>query len=251
MSIYTKLIDQYLSGELNAGEKYAFEEQLENDHALRSEFEQQRSVLQGVELTGLRMEMQRGFKKGALKTKRRRQLITAASAVIGLLTVVALWPAAEEAGEKISEPATVQSPPVIEPQTIVAAPAGEEIVKPQVLKTEKHQSEPVAEKAVAPVTDSSEFYPNSTATAPGETEKIIIFGGKRSADGQIRWMGHRTVEAGFTGDSSELRRYSQRFLDSLKNSGTGFKNQKRTDSVYRVLQKSGATKLFDSDTIRK
>ena len=48
MNKYTELIDNYLSGEMNAAEKLSFEKQLESNTELKTEFETQKQVLEGI-----------------------------------------------------------------------------------------------------------------------------------------------------------------------------------------------------------
>jgi len=262
MNTSTKLIDQYLSDEMTPGERYAFEERLETDRELSVELEQQRSILQGIEFSGIRMEMRQGLKSGALKTKTRRLVvgISAVTLMLSLVVGIAIKFNGEDQEKKNPAetkiiysklPAKNSSPESSGLMDAKGNIKATETKEKQVGLTEGNNIKTETKLMVAPSEKTNAQQTAANVVSPGKTERIMIFGGKRSPDGQIKWMGHGSVSTLSTNDSSQLSLYSKRFLDSLKNSGTGFKNLQISDSVYKSFLDSGATKILESDTTKK
>jgi len=88
MNKYTDLIDKYLSGEMNAAEKLAFEKQLESTTELKTELEIQKQILKGIETAGVKSEIYQGFKKGSFKSKAGKWMMGLAITVLAVATVI-------------------------------------------------------------------------------------------------------------------------------------------------------------------
>lgn len=74
MNKYTEIIDKYITGQMSSEEKKEFEIQLENNTELKKEFEYQKQILKGIELTGMKTKIKQGLQKGKLKVKTKQWL---------------------------------------------------------------------------------------------------------------------------------------------------------------------------------
>lgn len=81
MNPYTELITRYINGELSAAEKTAFETQLTTNTELKTEYDLQLKVVEGIKRLGLKNQLASSF--SAVKT---RKII--AKAVIGTLLIL-------------------------------------------------------------------------------------------------------------------------------------------------------------------
>lgn len=82
MNPYTELITGYINGELSAAEKAAFETQLTTNTELKTEYDLQLKVVEGIKRLGLKNQLASSF--SAVKTKKM-----IAKAVIGTLLILA------------------------------------------------------------------------------------------------------------------------------------------------------------------
>ncbi|PBQ33052.1 hypothetical protein CNR22_15120 [Sphingobacteriaceae bacterium] len=76
---------------------------------------------------------------------------------------------------------------------------------------------------------------NIYASVPDNTngKKMMLFDGKRMADGQINWIDPKPMESALTTmDIMSLDFYPPHFLDSLQSMGFDISDKKITDSVY-------------------
>jgi hypothetical protein len=98
MNKYTEQIEKYLSGTMTAEERGNFERQLKSDAELQKEFELQKQVMQGIERSGMRTEIKKGYKKASFRSKAVK---IAATILIAAATLGVLWIAKDKlTGEK-------------------------------------------------------------------------------------------------------------------------------------------------------
>src|SRR5690606_9822219 len=81
----TKLIDQYLSGELSPEDKKVFEERLNSSTELQQEVALQKSILEGIKRASQRTEIQKISRK--YKFKKVLKALTLATSIIALAVV--------------------------------------------------------------------------------------------------------------------------------------------------------------------
>lgn len=87
MNPYTELITRYINGELSAAEKTAFETQLTTNAELKTEYDLQLNVVEGIKRLGLKNQLASSF--SAVKT--RKMIAKAAVGILLVLTALGLF----------------------------------------------------------------------------------------------------------------------------------------------------------------
>lgn len=100
MNKYTRIIENYLNGRVTATEKQQFEDLLKKNAELKSELELQILLQKGIERSGIKIEINKGFKKGMFKAKVGRAVKIALIAGLTVSIVLAVKNKFSSSGEE-------------------------------------------------------------------------------------------------------------------------------------------------------
>lgn len=229
MNSSTELIDRYLGGEMPANERLAFEQQLQDQPALRAEVELQREVMNGIRRHAIKAELYAGVKQKERIVRIRRRLAVAAGVVLLLATlffttdallpedssVMAANELKQETGASAHGEAPFATPPAIRPDNIHRTVVTAGSVPEHTTVTEKNV---VSAHEASSYDQQKKTDDGASADSRRLDGKVIVFGTNHPTNGTSGWSRVGT-ETG--GDSARVKTYSElnpeekRFADSM------------------------------------
>lgn len=236
----TELIDRYLGGEMQSDERSAFEQQLQDQPALRAELELQRNVLSGIRRHAIRAEMYAGVKQKEKLVRTRWRLAAAAGVLMVLVLIfftvdvslpedqLATTPPKQETGAIVQREAPSTNAPAIRPDTIHRTVVTAGSVPKHETVTDQNVVSPLAGSSY----DRQKKTDDAASAKPRNLDgKVIVFGTNHPTDGAGGWT-HVGTEPG--GDSARMKNYSE----------LSAKEKQFADSMFRLLRKSSVGKEY-------